>query len=299
MYTEQLEYFKLAYDMKSFSAAAKQVPMSSQGLTKSIRALESELGVELFAADKTGTLKPTAYADALMDFTRTYDNGFKALSETFEHIRATETRTVRLGASLGIIGLLGHTFLDGFRRKHPDVIIEINEENDAACDEHLKLGATDLALTLAPFDRDFDTEPLFSAPICFWVPVKSALGNREKLTIADLDGKAIALPGKDFKCYRSIIDACSAGGVEPKEIVPSSEIFWLYEYAVDGRGLGFSVGPHADLPMFQISDKVRCVPLEGFSWTFGLSRMSGRALETHEQSLHDYLVMRTRKLQER
>lgn len=299
MYTEQLEYFKLAYGTRSFSAAAKQVPMSSQGLTKSIRALESELGVELFAADKAGALRPTAYADALIEFTRTYDSGFKALSEAFEHIRAAEKHTVRLGASLGIIGLLGHNFLDGFRRKHSDVIIEISEENDAACDEHLKLGATDLALTLAPFDRDFDTEPLYSAPICFWVPVKSALGKREKLTIADLDGKAIALPGKDFKCYHSITAACAAAGVEPKEIVPSSEIFWLYEYAIDERGLGFSVGPHADLPMFQISDKVRCVPLEGFSWTFGLSRVSERALETHEQNLHDYLVTRIRKLQER
>lgn len=296
MYTEQLEYFKLAYGSGSFSAAAKQVPMSSQGLAKSIRALEAELGVELFTPDKAGALKPTAYADALIEFTRTYDNGFKTLLEAFEHIRATETHTVRLGASLGIIGLLGHTFLDGFRRKHPDVIVEINEESDAACDEHLKLGATDLALTLAPFDREFDTEPLYSAPICFWVPVKSALGDREKLTIADLEGEAIAMPGKDFKCYRSIIDACDAAGVEPKDIVPSSEIFWLYEYAVDGRGLGFSVGPHADLPMFQISDKVRCVPLEGFSWTFGLSRMRGRVLEAHEQHLHDYLAARIRKL---
>ena len=50
MYREQLEYFALAYRLGSFSAAAKRVPMSPQGIAKSVRSLEGELGVTLFEA---------------------------------------------------------------------------------------------------------------------------------------------------------------------------------------------------------------------------------------------------------
>ena len=43
--TEQLNYFELAYEERNFSAAARRVPCSPQGLTKAIHALEKELGV--------------------------------------------------------------------------------------------------------------------------------------------------------------------------------------------------------------------------------------------------------------
>ena len=55
MNSEQLYYFQLAYSEGNFSAAARRVPMSLQGLTKSIRALERELGVTLFVPDPDGT----------------------------------------------------------------------------------------------------------------------------------------------------------------------------------------------------------------------------------------------------
>lgn len=63
MNTEQLYYFELAYSEGSFSAAARKVPVSHQGLTKSIRSLERELGVALFTPDpETGLPAPTPYA---------------------------------------------------------------------------------------------------------------------------------------------------------------------------------------------------------------------------------------------
>lgn len=61
MNTEQFRNFVVAYRTHNFSAAARAIPMSAQGFTKSIRTLENELGVPLFVRDEaTGSHVPTA-----------------------------------------------------------------------------------------------------------------------------------------------------------------------------------------------------------------------------------------------
>ena len=69
MNSEQLKYFELTYQERNYSAAARMVPVSPQGLTKAIRALEKELGVTLFEPDSNGMPQPTPYAQELYEFT--------------------------------------------------------------------------------------------------------------------------------------------------------------------------------------------------------------------------------------
>ena len=296
MYTEQLDYFMLAYRYRSFSAAVKQVPMSSQGLTKSIRALENELGVTLFAVDANGRLNPTPFADELQKFASQFDENRTCLAEAFERIRALERHEIRLGTSLGIIGLFGPGFLESFHSSHPDTHVTINEDSDDVCEANLARGTYDLAFTLAPYDPDFETEELFATRVCFWVPSADSLANRGELSVADLAGRTIAIPGKDFKCYRSLLSECDAAGIEIAEIVPSSEIFWIYEYALHGSGLGFTIEPHTQLPMFQTSEEVVAIPCKELSWRFGISRLKGRDSTPPEQAFCTYTVEYARKL---
>ncbi|WP_180326472.1 LysR family transcriptional regulator [Raoultibacter phocaeensis] len=290
MYTEQLDYFMLAYRLRSFSAAAKQVPMSSQGLTKSIRALENELGVTLFVVDANGGLKPTPFAEELAPFATQFEENRKRLAESFERIRARERHEIRLGTSLGIIGLLGPDFLESFHSANPDIRVTVNEDSDDVCEKNLARGAYDLAFTLAPYNPDFETEKLFATRVCFWVPSCDDLAQKRALSVADLAGHTIAIPGKDYKCYRSLLSTCQADGIEISEIVPSSEIFWLYEYALHGNGLGFTIEPHTKLAMFQTSDAVVALPCEGLSWRFGISHVKSRNLTPHEEAFRDYAI---------
>lgn len=290
MYTEQLSYFMLAYRLKSFSAAAKQVPMSSQGLTKSIRALEHELGVTLFALDASGGLKPTPYADELAVFASEFSERRARLDEVFEHIRANERHEIRLGTSLGIIGLLGPTFLELFHREHPDIHVSINEDSDDVCERNLSQGTYDLAFTLAPYSREFETEELFSTRVWFWIPASDPLAQQSDVSVNDLHGRTIAIPGKDFKCYRSLLSACLEAGAEIKEVVPSSEIFWIYKFALQGNGLGFTIEPHTTLPMFQTSETIVALPCKELTWRFGISHPKNRELTNHEQAFRAHAI---------
>lgn len=290
MHKEQLEYFALAYQTRSFSAAAARVPMSPQGLAKSIHSLELELGVTLFESDVNGVRVPTEYADELMQFVSTFTLGYEGLRESFRRIQARERHEIRLGASLGTIGLMGPDFLDSFHKDHGDVHVSYAEISDALCDEGLRRGSYDLALTISPYPREFITKELFSNQVCYWVNAADPLSEHEMLTLEDFDRRDIAIPGEDFKCYHSLLAACAEHGVHPRELVTSQEIFWLYEFVLEGRGLGFTLQCLAELPVFSHRENIVALPLVGSIWHFGISYLPSHVLTPYEQCFYDHCV---------
>lgn len=290
MHKEQLEYFALAYQMRSFSAAAARVPMSPQGLAKSIHALELELGVTLFTTDINGARVPTPEADELMEFANTFELNYQMLKESFRRIQACEKHEIRLGTSLGTIGLMGPDFLDTFHMRHPEISVTYNELSDALCDEGLRRGTYDFTLTISPYPREFITTELYATQICYWLNTENPLSNREVLTYEDLAECNVAIPGKDFKCYDRLLAEFRQRHLDPHEIVTSQEIFWLYEFALDGHGAGFTLASLAELPMFSQHVSVVAIPLEGATWHFGVSYLPSHSLAPHERIFYDHCI---------
>ena len=192
MNSEQLKYFELTYQERNYSAAARMVPVSPQGLTKAIRALEKELGVTLFEPDSNGMPQPTPYAQELYEFTEVTSSNLRLMREAFDRIRGQELHELRLGCSLGVMGALGPDFLDGFRAMRPDVRISYWETNDALCDEGLAHGDYDLALAVLPCLPEFESAPLYKCPLYFWVNAADPLAHKESLVLEALRGYDLA-----------------------------------------------------------------------------------------------------------
>lgn len=295
MNTEQTRNFAVAYRTHNFAAAARAIPMSAQGFTKSIRTLEAELGVPLFVRDEeSGAHLPTPYADELMAYVNDQEMRLRTMQRSFRRIEAEERREVMLGASLGIIGFLGDDFVRCFHEEHPDMRLTYEETNDALCDERLADETVGLAFTLAPYDTAFETIELYTTPVCLWVNANDPLSGRDRLEIADLDGRPLAMPGPEFKCHENILRRCRAIDVAPSTILTSSEMFWLYNFAYEGRGLAFSAGHLGTLPFFS-DGSVRCIPLDGVTWRFGLSSLPRHRFTEAERSFRAFCTPYFRK----
>ena len=166
---EQLRYFELAYRERNFSAAARLVPCSPQGMAKSIHALEKELGVPLFDTDEeTGLPTPTDYAHELFEFAAVYDSNLRLLRESFARIRGSERAQIRLACSLGVIGALGPEFLAGFAERHPNIELTYWEAADAQCERALLEGERDLGLVVGPYAPGMTVRELYRCPMYFW-----------------------------------------------------------------------------------------------------------------------------------
>lgn len=70
MDSRQLRYFLAVHDAGTFGGAAEILGLSQQAVSKSIAALEGQLGVRLFERDGR-RVRPTSYADLLLPHART------------------------------------------------------------------------------------------------------------------------------------------------------------------------------------------------------------------------------------
>lgn len=290
MNREQLNYFALAYQLGSFAEAAARVPMSVQGFNKAMRSLETELGVSLFENDGHGLRTPTSYADELFEFTDHLENNYRGLLDRFDSIRSQERNVIRLGTSLGVIGLLGPDFLNDFHAANPTITVEYDETPDILCDKRLMLGACDMALSLFPYEESAATTELYSSRICFWVREDDALAGKTVLEAADLAGRAVAMCGKEIKVYWRIRSACEKAGIELGELSTSSEIFWIYNFVLCGRGPGFCVEHLTKLPVFTTCPDIKSIPFEDMRWRFGISYLPNHRLSPAEQLFYDYCL---------
>lgn len=289
MNREQLRYFSVAYRTHNFAAAARLIPMSAQGFAKSIRSLEAELGVSLFDRDENGMHIPTAYADELKLFASDWDTNYRQLQKAFRQIEAKEKKEVFVGFSLGIMGFLGDSFLKSFYQENPDVTIRYSEMSDALCDACLEDGTFSIAFTLSPYNGHFESIEVYSTPVCLWVNKQNPLSKKSTISIRDLNGCDLALPGKDYKCFDTILTRCAEEGIHPKTVLESSEMFWLYNFAYNNKGVAFSAEHLGQLPFFD-HDEVCCIPLDTITWRFGISTLPKHTFTEAEKRFHRFCL---------
>ena len=299
MLQDRCDYFILAYESPSFSAAAAKVPMSPQGFTKAIRNMERELGVSLITMDEGGSRVGTPYAHEFYEYAKRVRAERNLLSAAFDRIASSGYVELRIACSLGIPGFLGFDFLQDYLKTHADVSISLCEMPDALCETALSEGLYDMALTVVPCDEEFESRLLYTSPVWYWVRRDDPLGDCESIGPEDLAGRRIAMPGDDFKCYRALSDWFASAGANPPEIVKYSEIFWIYEFVLHGRGVGFTLPHLACLEVFRGNEDVRAVPLRGFTWGFGASRLKTRTPTSAEDELVEYLCERAARLRKR
>lgn len=290
MLNDKCDYFILAYDSPSFSAAAAKVPMSPQGFTKAIHNLERELGVPLFATEGDGTRRPTPYAHEFYEYAKHVQAERNLLQASFERIASSGYVEIRVASALGVPGLLGPDFPGGFAAQHPDVSITLNELPDSLCEAVVRDGLYDLALTITPTGGDFATCELYSSSVLYWVRRDDPLAAKESIDAHDLAGRRIAIPGREFKCCQQLCRRFESEGLGQPAIVEHSEIFWIYEFVLHGGGVGFTLPHLAKLEVFNGSDDVVTVPMEGCAWGFGVSHLKARTMGEREEEFAAYVA---------
>ncbi len=290
----QLEYFEAVYEKRSYAAAARSIPMSHQGLIKSLTALSSELGVPLFCATEgSSVVAPTAYAEALHTFAAEVSAGRATLASEFERITRTGN-TVRLGAATGVLGLLGISFLETFRAKYPQVSVVEEELADLRCDEGLAQGRFDLALTVPPFDEAFETRPLYEMDRYVWLSRTDRLCRAETVRVEDLAGRHVGVMGPAFKNYGGLADLAQSRDVAFASLDAAAEMLWLSRYAHSSGRVAFTAKHVARL--FEQDEAIVARRFEGLPWGFGISWCKGRSLSEQEVALVEHCVSHAQRL---
>lgn len=99
----QLRNFMLMWDEETFVAAARKAGVTSQGLTKSIRSLEAEVGVPLFSCDGAGRQRPTVYAEAVSAFCQRTLDAYCDMREDIGRLQAAGRSPLAVAVASGTV----------------------------------------------------------------------------------------------------------------------------------------------------------------------------------------------------
>jgi DNA-binding transcriptional LysR family regulator len=185
--TRQLRYFVAVAEELHFGRAAKRLGLAQPPLTRAIRDLERQLGVQLFArTTRRVTLTPAG--EVLLGDARA---ALDAVSSAARHARhaGEPIPALRLALKADIDGGLLPQILDTYAQEEAAVPVKLVLSQVGEQAQAVRDGRADTALLLSPCDdRALDSEPLISEPFLLAIAANAPLAARTSLRLADLAG---------------------------------------------------------------------------------------------------------------
>ncbi len=237
-----MEYFLAVADNRSFTRAAERLHVVQSGVSATIKALERELGVELFVRGRSGVAL-TAAGQALEPRARKTLDAARAAKEAVAATRGSIRGTVTLGTltSINVIDL--PTLMADLHARHPGVLVQLRSARagSAGLLRQLRAGGLDLAFivfTDGP-PADLETRLVAAYPLLLVVPVDHPLAGRDSVALAELAGMSF-VDGSPGYGNRAVVDKAFAdAGVHRTVALEVADIGTTASHIRNGIGIGF------------------------------------------------------------
>ncbi|MFG1694684.1 LysR family transcriptional regulator [Nonomuraea sp. NPDC049309] len=280
----RLEYFIAVAEEMNFTRAAQRLQVTQSTLSAGIKALESELRVELVSRS-TRSVRLTEAGAAFLPEAR-------AALEALDRARAAvEPVSAGLRGSLNVGVLSSMTVVDvpalagDFHRRHPGVLLRISmsQRGTAGLTEHVKEGRMDVAFVATHLpDEHLHVVPIKRYDLRLIVPEEHPLARREAVGLADVAGEPFIDMPLGFGQRDRVDEAFARAALTRQVRVEVSDITTIPQYVA--HGLGVALLPDA----LGVRPGVRALRLDGkgLSWTLCAIR-SARRKPT--RALHAFL----------
>ncbi|MGW6919298.1 LysR family transcriptional regulator [Kitasatospora sp. NPDC054939] len=236
MQLQQLRYFLAVAETRHFTRAAEAEHVAQPSLSQQIRALERELGAELFHRTR-GRIALTDAGDALLPLARRIladtESARLAVQETVQLRRGR----VRLGAPPSLCTSLVPDVLRAFRDRYPGVALAVREGGSRDLVRLLAEGELDLALIITP--RRGESAPALAVTELLHeelVLVAATAGRRKRVRVAELKGRPLVMFREGYDLRETTIAACRAAGFEPEFAVEGGEMDAVLGFVRAGLG---------------------------------------------------------------
>jgi len=170
MNIRSFQYFITISEKPTLSAAADALYISQPALSQQIRKIEEEVGAELFIR-RGHTMTLTPAGEAFLLCSRRILQFYEAMQREVKMLSIAEKDTVHMGISPFYSQHYLPKILPPFLQKHPQINVDIVEENSVNLENKLLKGELDFcALPLYPKNELLEYETIYHEKILLAVP---------------------------------------------------------------------------------------------------------------------------------
>jgi DNA-binding transcriptional LysR family regulator len=237
-----LEYFLAVADNLSFTRAAKRLHVVQSGVSATIKALERELGEQLFVRSPAGvTLTPAG--QELAPHARATIDAARAAKDAVAATRGAIRGSVTLGtlASIDVIDL--PTLLADLHARHPGVLVQLRSARAGSAGLLRQLRDGDLDVAFVVFTdgppADLHARLVADFPMLLVVPADHPLAGRESVPLAELAGMSFVDSPPGYGNRMVVDQAFAAAGVERTVALEVVNLGTIPTHIRNGMGIAF------------------------------------------------------------
>ncbi|MDT5223426.1 MAG: hypothetical protein QOG19_833 [Mycobacterium sp.] len=242
MELRQLEYFLAVADNSSFTRAARRLHVVQSGVSATIRALERELGAELFVRGRAGA-RLTPAGEELRPHARATIDAARAAKDAVNATRGAVRGAITIGilTSINVIDLPGS--LVEFRARYPEVQVRLRAAGAGTTGLARQLRDGDLDVAFLVFTStapsDLDARLVAAVPLHLVVPANHRLAAKAEVSLAELAGMSFVDAPPGYGTRIVIDEAFAAAGIERTVALEVADLGTAAAYIRNGLGIGF------------------------------------------------------------
>ena len=241
MKLQQLRYiWEVAHHDLNVSLTAKSLYTSQPGISKQIRLLEDELGVEIFSRSGKHLTRVTPTGEKILkiagDILRQVD-GIKQLTQ--EH-NSPNHGSLSIATTHTQARYALPSIIEGFIGKYPDVSLHMHQGTPVQISEKAADGTVDFAIATEALElfSDLLMMPCYRWNRCILVPKDHPLALLDSLTLEDVALYSIVTYVFGFTGRSRLDDAFRDKGLKPKVVFTATDADVIKTYVRLGLGIG-------------------------------------------------------------
>jgi LysR family cys regulon transcriptional activator len=240
MTLQQLRCIQAVIDSKlSVSRAADALHTTQPAVSKLIRALENEIGIELFVRRGNRLVSLTDAGQEAAALARRVLNDTHALSNLARTTQAMNSGTLRIGTTHIHARYALLDVIKRFRGAYQEIDLELAQGTPAEILRWVSEGAVDLGISTLPQSTPESIITLDAYPIrrCLIVPRDHPLLRLKKVTIEDIAQYPLVAYDERFNSGWVVLREFERHGLSPRVVVRATDANVIKAYVAAGLGV--------------------------------------------------------------
>lgn len=220
-----------------FTEAARVLFSTQSTVSKAVRALEDELGLQL--VERGARVRATPAGEIA------YRHGLRMLgvrqdlTDEIAELKGLRRGTLRIGVPALGGDLLFAPIYAAFRAAWPGIEVQLLEHGSGRLREALRAGEIDVAGLLLPQPDEFVCEEMRREPVVAVLRGDHPLAAQGLIRFGDLAQLPVLLFDPGFLLHRMVVQAFQANHLVPQIAACSGQVGFLVELAAAGAGVTF------------------------------------------------------------